>query len=467
MIDYLKTYDCGIDPEKIKKNQFLNFDMSVNIDSGEIKTYVADYKGMVFNIPESGKVGLGGSLHKYYNDGMHNYDDFSYVMLVKTIQELQGRFDINPYDVYLRNLEFGVNLVLDICPRVFIDSLVTHKYTPFNITSNSKMLYASVEYSNYILKIYDKGLQYGLHKNILRIEIKVRRMSFISRTGIKTLADLTDKKKLLQLKEILLNTFQNILYWDKSSDVTSLNEKDHLLFTDGSNPKFWRAHLDRSGTNASKKMRKYKELMRKNGNNQFNRIGDMIKSKWDSLLTEDSPIVQVLAKSLDRKEDEKVRVLTESLDRKEDEKVRVLTKCENKDSMHLIQGGETGRTSFITSGIVGIVVQPGMQERSCLVTGLDISMQKETSRFISPIGVKFYYENHPEIFAQLKERLPNRWADVPLERQFSEIAHSIRNSYHSKRIHTQKAIKRLCGKPALFNNYELISQEKKNIANRS
>ena len=106
------------------------------------------------------------------------------------------------------------------------------------------------------------------------------------------------------------------------------------------------------------------------------------------------------------------------------------------------------------------------QKRICIVTGLDISMQKPTSRFLNRNGLKNIYENDPELYNQLLSELPPRWKHKPLDLQFDKIAHHIRDRFFNKRNYTKRAIEKLCDQPALFNNSALISEEKKTIAYR-
>jgi len=109
-------------------------------------------------------------------------------------------------------------------------------------------------------------------------------------------------------------------------------------------------------------------------------------------------------------------------------------------------------------------VPPVSEQRRCLVTGLDISMQKASSRFLGKNGIKFIYSNQPEVFIQLRKRLSSKWDDAPSEKQIEEIAHSIRNEYHNQRIYYKGAIERVNSIPSLFDNYDLISTRKRVLA---
>lgn len=71
--------------------------------------------------------------------------------------------------------------------------------------------------------------------------------------------------------------------------------------------------------------------------------------------------------------------------------------------------------------------------RKCLVTGLDISMQKKESLFLYTTGVMYYHDHHPGTYKDLENRLSSKWDQESFEVRCREIAHSIRNEYHNRR----------------------------------
>ncbi len=100
--------------------------------------------------------------------------------------------------------------------------------------------------------------------------------------------------------------------------------------------------------------------------------------------------------------------------------------------------------------------------KKCPVTGLDISMQPNTSKFLSLTGVKWYYEHKRKIYdAVLAPRLTGHFSKAEPSVQFREISHSIRNSDSNPRNNSKRAIQKvLSEKDCLFNNLELIDKEK-------
>ena len=79
--------------------------------------------------------------------------------------------------------------------------------------------------------------------------------------------------------------------------------------------------------------------------------------------------------------------------------------------------------------IKGQSAPPQQLNRVCLVTGLDISIQKMTSKYLCSTGLKYYKENEPETYQRLKEKYltPEKWS-LDLPEQFYFIAHNIRNA---------------------------------------
>jgi hypothetical protein len=97
----------------------------------------------------------------------------------------------------------------------------------------------------------------------------------------------------------------------------------------------------------------------------------------------------------------------------------------------------------------------------CPVTGLDISMQPYNSKFISFIGVKWYFEHKRRIYDTiLAPRLTSHFRDAEPELQFREIAHNIRNADSNPRNNSRRAIRRLLTESGntLFDNTEYIDR---------
>jgi hypothetical protein len=79
------------------------------------------------------------------------------------------------------------------------------------------------------------------------------------------------------------------------------------------------------------------------------------------------------------------------------------------------------------------------KDNICIITGVNISMQKDNSILLSHSGLKYYFKNDKKIFEQIKRRyLSNRWHNSNFETQIKEIAHNIRNTKSNQTIKQRK-----------------------------
>ena len=101
-------------------------------------------------------------------------------------------------------------------------------------------------------------------------------------------------------------------------------------------------------------------------------------------------------------------------------------------------------------------------DKVCPVTGLDISMQPNNSKFLSYTGVKWYFEHDRSTYeSNLATRLTESCRKKDIYIQFREIAHSIRNADSNPRNNTRRAIQKLLDEDnSLFNNLQLIDSNK-------
>ena len=77
-------------------------------------------------------------------------------------------------------------------------------------------------------------------------------------------------------------------------------------------------------------------------------------------------------------------------------------------------------------------------ERKCVITGLNISMQKDDSQYLCFRGLRYYFENNHKIYEELKRKyLRVDKYNLLLEDQFYYIAHNIRNVFTNE-IHNRR-----------------------------
>ena len=179
MIDFIKidVKDANID--LIECNPLLDFLLIINTKTGEFNSY---YKGLEFKIYEPTektmhkRLTIEGSLHKYWNNGAHNFNDFGIVEVNQVVNELEYLFNIDTSFCILRQLEIGVNINPPINTKQVLKPCLKYK------TNDIKLVYTKDE-GNYIqatnqrhfIKIYDKKTHYvnkgfQIDNYIMRIE---------------------------------------------------------------------------------------------------------------------------------------------------------------------------------------------------------------------------------------------------------------------------------------------------------
>ena len=472
MIDGKKILNLSVNIDELLLNKDLDFTGKYNRNTGEGYEYplFKKYNGIEFLIRDNSKeiekikddnkkeiikkpvpkyiryVKLEGSIHKYFNQGLHNYNDFFYTNLLSAIIDLCKKFNINPCITILNNVEFGVNIIVPFNIKDFLNSIISHKgkqFVPFKDTDGASGIQCL--HTDYIIKIYHKSLQYEQPENILRFEIKAIRMKYFEdkKINIKYLSDLLNPDLFFQLGAVLKAVFNEILFYDWSINETNLNAKELLILSNGRNKMFWeQLKPDSEKFAAGSKGREYQNE-RRNYYTQLDSYKEVLNKYSTSTIQKDVlELIEKKYKELANYNESLKDKLTDFLNSFENEKRDKLTDFETD-----LKNTEKGQITI--SDIV----------RICPVTGLAISMQKPESKFLCNTGINYYYHNEKEIYYQLSERLSPKWRNEPLETQFREIAHSVRNEHFNIKNNTKKSIFKV-NENSLFDNLPFILPEK-------
>tara|TARA_R110002167_G_scaffold312948_4_gene518638 strand:- start:3939 stop:4760 length:822 start_codon:yes stop_codon:yes gene_type:complete len=208
--------DC--DQKLLDAHPDLEFIGSYFCDTGELlNVRKARYRNLDFIIYDSGLLIVKGSLHKYKNQGIHNYDDFTYHDLLTVLDDISKRFGLPLNKCILRNCEVGVNIEPPLPTNIVLESLLTHKQTVFKDVSVKRGFYKQAFHHQYLVKVYDKSMQYGLKNACLRFELKFTRMEILNKNGVVTLDDLRSKERLQCIGNLLTNEWNNILLYEHSN----------------------------------------------------------------------------------------------------------------------------------------------------------------------------------------------------------------------------------------------------------
>lgn len=451
MIDFIKSLNIDIKIDELLDNKNLEFKTYVSERTGEINKnrFIAEYKNLTFQIVNNQYVSLSGSIHKFNNKGVHNYNDFNLYDLFRAIKELYVKFKINPFLTPLNNIEFAVNIIVPFKPKTFIKTnVISHKGTPASIkTFKGNGYLKEFEHSQYYIKVYDKGMPFNRPDNIFRFEIKVIKMEYLQKIGIKTLADLLNTEKLQNLGNKLNSVFNELLIIDKANTKNfTLKEKE--IYQNGINPMFWERLKPHSKENDYIRLRskynreneKFKNLINKYNLNKTQReLSKLITTKWNDLLKIDM-----------EKRYKLTTFLNECFQRKT---VQIDQYFTNEKKTETVQIDTSNIASNCTDNI-----------KKCKVTNLDISMQKENSIFLCVSGIEFYQIYFPEIYRELEKRLSKKWRNITIDKRNIEIAHSIRNEHFNKIHNIKRSIKKITSYPSIFNNFDLIDKRKLEIA---
>lgn len=197
----------------------------------------AKYKGLIVTIYKDAMTCyLRGSIHLFKNDGRHNADLFTYQCFVSSLNKLKDELGIFSSDLQIIRFEIGVNVPLSYPPWQCINTISEIQ----NIMPTKKRNSLTVEYAQYIIKVYSKSKQYKEFKdqNILRVEIAyLKKQKLTQDIGkLSTLDELLNHSAWEKIAEILKRLVSNIVLFDYSEMKNKkLTTDEALLFYEWSN----------------------------------------------------------------------------------------------------------------------------------------------------------------------------------------------------------------------------------------
>lgn len=264
MIDFVK-FHVPI-RYKVFISKVLDVYDSVCLETGEIAKVEAKYKNFTF-IFRSSHIEIKGSFHTLFNDGLHNYNDFSFFNATITIIDFCQKFRIPLDECILKNVEIGFNIKPSISTTDLLDSILLSQNKPPLMVRNHEKHFLEFKNQRYFLKIYDKGLQNHKLYNILRVEKKDMKMQELKYASIISLKDLLIQSNIEWLIERLFSCFEKVLMYDDTLRLESVNSnskariKEIEILKNGCNPMYWiKQKKLLKPTTFYKKLNKFKSL---------------------------------------------------------------------------------------------------------------------------------------------------------------------------------------------------------------
>ncbi|WP_020600327.1 hypothetical protein [Spirosoma panaciterrae] len=478
MFDGIKLLDVSVEVDAFLSNDRLTFAALVDGQTGLIldPTRKAYDRGLTFRLVprrngQGHRVEVKGSLHKFHNNGQHNADQFTVNDLLSTLDELAKVYGFDLFRSRINNVEFGVNVELPFPVSQVLKNLVCYKNQPFYLDTHSDTPYYVCQLQRYAVKIYDKGKQRGLAGNLLRFEIRVKKMEYFNGTGIvlTNLADLMNVTNYKLLGALLLDTFNEILFDDPAIKPAKLPPSKQAIYRNGRNPRYWQIpeNLTPKEANAyrqrlSRDRRRYRELIEQYSDNWPVEVTRLIGETWSNLTAITTPLLTGINNYLTVWQNLTNHTL---LGQPQNETCHELTDspvliCEEveKSTCHKLTATSPNDLSQINPLYSGLahdcnshskftVEQPeqGLTRVvvTCLVTGIGIEFPRPGQRFISAVHLKNLYTCDRPTFDNLAGRfLTAKHAGATLDRQCYYMAHNIRNAYTNRFNNPLRRIKK-------------------------
>ncbi|MFY1046663.1 hypothetical protein [Chryseobacterium sp. GP-SGM7] len=296
MIDFIKIYTNTKEPlENRIKNDFPDSETRCTYDyHNEDAKYPCwrRFENIEVRITEKSAF-VKNSIHSYFNlkNGLAtgNYTDFSYSDILTAFKQLQGDLNEDILDYKVTNLEFGLNIRTSLSPKQMLDNnFLMFNFDEFNQHDNFKGKGAYKQYNRneYYVKMYDKGLQYKLDYNLLRVEIKITDSKLLKkRFKIFVVRDIFEKSRLELLFKFLLKRFDEINIIDTLATQEIRGEEKTVLEL-GKSSHYWRElKNNKSSTYYYDLRQKYNKLLEKYQLNTIKlELQDLLVTKFQNLI---------------------------------------------------------------------------------------------------------------------------------------------------------------------------------------
>ncbi|HOY32462.1 MAG TPA: hypothetical protein PKW80_11330 [Bacteroidales bacterium] len=243
---------------------------------------------LIYKVGYSNWLDITGSITKHWYH--ENYTNLPYSDLCCAIHSLADTLNKRPNELFLRSFEFGLNIHMfkNKSALELTELALNYKNNFFeNISNNNK--YPSIgikcKLQEYEIKIYSKSIEYNLPFELLRCEIKVKKMRWVRKHQIETLEDLTNKDKLNALKHNLIDSINDITFYDDTIKTGLLIPREHKLCLNWQSEIYRKNLLKYCPKKFEYQKTKINSILEKNGKMHLKRnIKEQITKSWENLL---------------------------------------------------------------------------------------------------------------------------------------------------------------------------------------
>jgi hypothetical protein len=328
-----------------------------------------------------------GSFHYLKNKGKHNADSLSFEDVRSLLRDFAAVFNVDLSKLKLKPYEIGVNIdcsPFDVTKVVQHTLRIERKSFGYNPTHIITSKISGSPGNDYRLKVYSKSHDLPRYSdpNNLRMELQFKKMRGSKSKKITTLFDLLEIGNWKLLEDIYFDKFNLIAVYDYTIDKKKVpKSKRHLL--DYSNDNAWRNLVENCKTDKGY-YTKYNDVLddvndlsKLYGSNLKNELLGKARQRWENFFSE-----------------------------REKPKYAPLLKLKHAPC---------------------IVCNPIRTSKFCIETGLDITMQRADSKYISNTGLKYLELNDPKTFLILKKSLLTGKVNKFEKDTYSMMSKQIRN----------------------------------------
>lgn len=231
-----------------------------------------------------------GSLAKHWYHT--NVWDLTYSDLGSAIYDLGETLKIHPKNLTVRSVEASVNLpmILDFTALKLTETALNFKTNFFEDLNNS---YSGTKVgkqcilNEFRIKLYSKTEESNLTQELLRYEVKVKKMNYLKRANIRNLEDLLDKDNLLYLKKILVANLEKIVFFDNTVPISELKPSEREIYMNWQS-EFYRKELFEADSRHRKfnyQKQKFEEIIEKHGEHKIKpTLINQVSETWQNLL---------------------------------------------------------------------------------------------------------------------------------------------------------------------------------------